>query len=104
MKLNTLLSTLNDNQFLIKRGVKTEGILLIIPHEITISENRIHEIGRISVKRKLVSLSLGLEKYNNSLRTAIVGFQGNIENLKLDPLGLSSKEKEKTTTGGTYPK
>jgi len=94
MKLHTLLSTLDDNQFLIKKGINTKGILVILPHELSIEESRIHEIGRITVKNKLVSLALDLEKYNNSLRTAIAGFQGNIENLKLDPLGLNSKEKE----------
>lgn len=93
MKLNTLLSTLDDNQFSIKRGVKAKGILVILPHELTVSENRIHEIGRIIVKRKFVDLALDLEKYNNSLRTAIAGFQRNLENLKLDPLGLSYEEK-----------
>ena len=94
MKLHILLSTLDDNQFLIKKGVNTKGILVILPHELTIDENRIHKIGRITVKNKLMSLSLNLEKYNNSLRTAITGFKGNMENLKLDPLGLDSKEKQ----------
>lgn len=95
MKLNTLLSILDDNQFQIRKGLNTKGILLLLPHELTIDENRVHQIGRIIVKNKLISLSLDLEKYNNSLRTAIAGFQQNIDNLKTPPLGLSDEEKQR---------
>ncbi len=95
MKLNTLLSILDDNQFQIRTGLDTKGILLLLPHELTIDENRIHQIGRIIVKNKLLSLSLGLEKYNNSLRTVIVGCQQNIDNLKTPPLKFSDEEKQR---------
>ncbi len=95
MKLNTLLSILDDNQFQIRTGLNTKGILLLLPHELTIDENRIHQIGRIIVKNKLLSLSLGLEKYNNSLRTAIAGCQQNIDNLKTPPLGFSDEDKQR---------
>ena len=95
MKLNTLLSILDDNQFQIRTGLNTKGILLLLPHELTIDENRIHKIGRIIVKNKLLSLSLGLEKYNNSLRTVIAGCQQNIDNLKTPPLAFSDAEKQR---------
>ncbi len=82
MKLNTLFSTLNDSQSLIKQGVKTKGIFIMFPHELTIDEDRIHEMGRITIKNELMRLSLGLGRYNNSLKTTIVAFQRDLQILE----------------------
>jgi len=94
LKLHSLMSTLNDNQSLIKKGLeKDRGILILLPHELSISENMIHNIGRIDVKNKLLSLTLDLTKYNYSLKTAIAGFRENIENLKVPPVDLNNMQK-----------
>lgn len=96
LKLHFLMSTLNDNQFLIEKGLeKKRGILILLPHELSIDENRIHNIGRIDVKNKLLSLTLNLTKYNYSLRTAIAGFRENIENLKIPPIDLDDTQKSR---------
>ncbi len=82
MKLNTLLFTLNDNQSLIEQGVNIKGIFIMFPHELTINEDRIHEMGRITIKNELMGLSLSLGRYNNSLKTTIAAFQKDLQILE----------------------
>ncbi|TKJ46677.1 hypothetical protein CEE34_07715 [Candidatus Aerophobetes bacterium Ae_b3a] len=94
MKLNSLISSLSGNQFAIKKGLEEDGgILILLPHELNISENRIHNVGRIDVKNKLLGLALNLNKYNRSLRTATAEFRENIENLKVPPVDLNNMQK-----------
>lgn len=96
MKLLVLISTLDDNQYLIKKGLEKDwGILILLSRELSIGENRIHNIGRIDVKNKLLSLTLDLTKYNYNLKTAIAGFRENMENLKVPPINLNDTQKSR---------
>ncbi len=94
LKLNSLMSSLSGNQSVIKKGLEEDGdILILLPHELNISENRIYNIGRIDVKNKLLGLALNLNKYNHDLRTAIAEFRENVENLKVPPVDLNNMQK-----------
>jgi len=80
--LNCLLTSLSDNQYQIEKALASNEPTLIFPSLLHLSKSDIAEIGRVSLKNRLLNVFIDCEKYGQSLESAISIFERNVQTFK----------------------
>lgn len=81
-ELNASINDLSDNKFQIDKILESNELTLLFPCDLNLTELRIKQLGRVTLKNDIFNLFIDFKKYNHSIRMAIEIYERNISSFK----------------------